>query len=163
MSQPGLAIQEHLYLALEQIDIGVQQLLWRAHRHQPGQALRPCLHDLLSQLEDLAPESLVAQRQSGVGLRDGCHTRGCVLYSPGHVGERECAEIGWPLGHLGRGADAALNRSRAVAATRCGTSVLTRTTLLMLSPASRVLIEPLGGARKPDLNEFWPDLKYRNL
>src|SRR3954471_22186690 len=62
LRQPGLAVEEPLPLALEEIDVDVQQLLRRAHRHQPGQALRPRLRGLLSQLDDLAPETLVAHR-----------------------------------------------------------------------------------------------------
>src|SRR4051812_15972484 len=60
LSQSSLAVQHPLHLALEQIHVGVQQLLWRAHRHQPGQTLCPLLCGLLRQLEDLAPEALVA-------------------------------------------------------------------------------------------------------
>src|SRR4051812_11536012 len=51
LRQPGLALEVHLHLTLEQIDVGVQQLVRRAHGHEPGQALRPGLAGVLSQLE----------------------------------------------------------------------------------------------------------------
>src|SRR3954452_5721421 len=33
LGHPGLTLEEHLHLALEQIDVGVQKLLGRAYRH----------------------------------------------------------------------------------------------------------------------------------
>src|SRR4051794_26904018 len=64
----------------------------------------------MSQLEELAPDPLVAHRQSGVGLGDRGHARGSVLEPPGHVRERDHAEVCRSVRHLRRCTNAALNR-----------------------------------------------------